>query len=471
MATTVAMAATVVMAANTPDVSAVDSPRHGTLIVADWLITSGDVDPIPNAAIRVANGRVDAVGNAGDLQRQFPTDDFVDATGHIVAPGFVNAHVHLYGVLAHGIPIHTPPADFWSFLRDFWWPKVENSLDTSMITAATEWVCAEMLRSGTTSFYDILEAPNALPGILLEQKAIVDRFGLRGTLSFEATERISAENGQQGLNENVEAIRACRRDANSLVEALMCVHTTFTCPPPFLRKAFELATEHDVLLHAHVNEGIHEGLWCEEHHGKRTLELYRDLGIAGPRFLASQCVQLSPVELQIVAETGVRCVHMPLANCEVGGGIALIPEQLAAGVTIGLGSDGYVNDFFAVMRGAFLLHKARLLDPGAMPASTVFKMATEGGARSLGLTERTIPVGRLDLGWAADLQIIAADFPTPATAHNLFDQIVLWRSGSHVRDVMVAGSWRLRDGIVDGVDLTRSRAVVHEQALRLWAKA
>jgi 5-methylthioadenosine/S-adenosylhomocysteine deaminase len=440
-----------------------------TIIVGDWVVSAADNAPIRNGAVRIVGNQVTHVGTGTALTSAFPDAPVVQAAGRVIAPGFVNAHVHLYGVLAHGIPLHTPPDGFWGFLNDFWWPKVEDALDATMMEAATEWVCAEMLRSGTTSFYDITEAPNALPGVLLRQKAVVDRLGMRGVLSFEATERKSPSNGQAGLQENVDAIIACREDAHSLVDALMCVHTTFTCPPPFLEQAFALAVEHDVLLHAHVNEGVHEGLWCEENRGVRTLELYDQLGIASSRLLASQCVQLSQREREIIAERGVRAVHMPLANCEVGGGIALIPELREAGVTVGLGSDGYINDFFAVMRGAFLLHKARLLDPGAMPAHVVFGMATEGGARALGLTERMVPVGRLEPGWAADLQLIRSDFPTPATEHNLFDQLVLWRDSRHVTDVMVNGTWRVRDCAVAGFDHERSGARVHEQANRLWA--
>jgi len=197
----------------------------------------------------------------------------------------------------------------------------------------------------------------------------------------------------------------------------------------------------------------------------RTLELYDSLGVAGPGMMASQCVQLSEAERRIVADRGVKVTHMPLSNCEVGGGIAPIPEFLDAGVTIGLGSDGYLNDMFQVMRGACLIHKARLCDPRVMPASTVFALATIGGARALGLDGR---IGRLAPGYAADLQLIDASFPTPASDHNLYDQLVLWRTGADVTDVMVDGRWRVRHRTIEGFDPERSRALVGEQALRLW---
>ncbi len=435
------------------------------LILADWLITSAADRPRSGWGVRVEGAAIGDVGPAGELTARYPDDEVVRGSGQVLAPGFVNAHVHLYGVLAHGIPVDDAPGGFWSFLADHWWPNVEDALDTEMIAAATDWVCAEMLRSGTTTFYDVCEAPNAVPGVLLAQKEVVERRGMRGVLSFEATERSGMTVAELGLAENVALIEACRTPgANSLVSGMLCYHTTFTCSRALIERAFGLGQDLGVLVHAHCNEGVHEGQWCQEHHGMRTMEFYDQLGVAGPGFLASQCVQLSESEVEIVATRGVKVAHMPLANCEVGGGIAPIPELVAGGTTIGLGSDGYVNDFFEVMRGAFLLHKARLLDPGVMPAAKVFAMATEGGAAALGLDQ----VGRIEPGWVADLQLVDALFATPVTEDNLLDQFVMWRNHSHVRDVMVAGRWRVRGGEVLDADIDRMRAVTHEQARRLW---
>jgi cytosine/adenosine deaminase-related metal-dependent hydrolase len=436
------------------------------LILGGWLITTPTEAPKADWGVRVVGDAIAAVGSNPELRQQYPADEILDARGCVIAPGFVNSHTHLYGTLAHGIPLAKAPSDFWSFLDDFWWPLVEDALDHEMICSATDWVCAEMLRGGTTSFYDCLEAPFAIPGALLAQKEVVERRGIRGILSFEATERVSRENGQRGLWENTQFIDYCRQ-AGGLVSGMMCFHTTFTCSAEFIRRAFELAAERDVLTHMHCNEGIHEPKYALEHFGMRPLEYYDQLGVAGPGMLASQCVQLSEREQSILAERGVRVSHMPLSNCEVGGGVAPAPQLVDAGVTLGLGSDGYVNDFFEVMRGAFLIHKAHHLNPQVMPAHQVWYLATEGGARALGL-ER---VGRIEPGWAADLQVIEADFPTPAARYNLYDQLVLWRNHTHVRDVMVAGVWRTRDGQVLDVDVEALRARVYQNAWRMWRKA
>lgn len=437
-----------------------------TLILADWLITSAAEEPRRKWGVRVVDSVIDDVAPHAKLREKYPEDDVHDAVGHVLAPGFVNAHVHLYGVLAHGIPLDRAPADFWGFLADFWWPLVEDALDHEMICAATDYVCAEMVHSGVTSFYDVLEAPHAILDALAAQREVVLQRGLRGVLSFEATERVSAENGQQGLEENARFIDLCRREGG-LVQGLMCYHTTFTCSADFIRQAFAMAAERDVLTHCHCNEGVHEPQYALEHFGRRTLEYYNDLGVTGPEMMASQCVQLSERERAILAESGVRVTHMPLSNCEVGGGIAPVPELVEAGVTLGLGSDGYINDFFEVMRGAFLIHKANHQNPQVMPAHEVWYLATEGGARALGWED----VGRLAPGWAADLQVIDAALPTPAAGHNLYEQLLLWRNHRHVRDVMVAGQWRVRDGVVLNADMAALQARVQENARRMWNRA
>ncbi len=434
----------------------------GTLILPDYLIDIPGEPPKQGWGVRVGGSEIDAVAPNAALRAAYPTDEVVDAAGQTLSPGFVDAHTHLYGVLAHGIPLHRAPSGFWPFLTDFWWPLVEDRLDHEMICAATDLNLVQMLRGGTTAFYDITEAPNALPGCLSAQAEVVRGRGIRGILSFEATERAGEANGQLGLRENLDFVRAS--GGGGLVSGLMCYHTTFTCSAGFIRQAFEMAADAGVAVHMHASEGTYEPEHALAHFGGRTFEYYERLGVAGPAMQASQCVQISPAEVEIIARRGVRVTHMPLSNCEVGGGIAPVPDLLAAGATVGLGSDGYITDMFEVMRGAFLIHKAHRQDPRVMPADVVWRLATEGGAQALGL-ER---VGRLAPGWQADLQLIDSRLPTPVEPWNLYDQLVLYRSRRDVRAVMVAGQWRVRDGVVLGADEEALRARAHEAARRLW---
>jgi cytosine/adenosine deaminase-related metal-dependent hydrolase len=435
---------------------------NGTLILPDWLITSALEPPLAGMGVRVEADRITDIGSNEDLVSRFPKDQHIHAEGQVLSPGFVNTHTHLYGVLAHGIPLSKAPEGFWPFLEDFWWPLVENRIDLPMLRAAVEWQCQSMLHSGVTSFYDCLEAPNSLPGCLAVEAEIVRRHGLRAILSFEATERVSPENGLAGLQENHDFTRSCK--PGSLIQGLMCFHTTFTCSAEFIHQAFDMAKELGCLVHMHLSEGTYEPEQLYEEHGLRTVEYYKHLGVLGSRMLASQCVQLSPQEVELLAQSGARVAHMPLSNCEVGGGIAPVPQLISAGAVLSLGSDSYIDNFFEVMRAAFLIHKANGLDPRLMPAHLVYYLATEGGARTLGLDR----VGRLQPGWKADLQLISADFPTPSGDWNLYDQLILYRNPSDVLSVMVEGRFLLREKQLETDFNPNARQALHEQANRLW---
>ena len=284
---------------------------------------------------------------------------------------------------------------------------------------------------------------------------------------------MSAENGEAGLRENVAFIDTCQARGGvlslpkgGLVSGLMCFHTTFTCSSDFIRRAFTLAAERDAKVHLHLSEGTYEPEYCLAHFSLRPVVYYDQLGVLGPHVLVSQCVQVDAEEIAILARRGMHVSHQPLSNCEVGGGFAPVPEMLAAGVNVALGTDGYVNNFFEVMRATALMPKARLLDPGVMPADAVWTMATQNGARALGFNN----LGTLAPGHPADLLLIAADLPTPLTSHNLAEQLLLWRNPQHLRGVMCAGRWLLRAGEIVGVDEEEVRARICEAAARLWQK-
>jgi cytosine/adenosine deaminase-related metal-dependent hydrolase len=438
----------------------------GTLILPEWLIVSARETPHHGWGIRIQAERITDLGPNQDLRKKYPGDQLLEAGGQVLSPGFVNAHTHLYGVLAHGIPLANAPDGFWPFLKDFWWPRVEDRIDSAMLRAAVEWQCQLMLKSGVTTFYDCLEAPNFLPGCLEVEAEVVARHGQRAILSFEATQRISEAHGLLGLQENYD-FTSIHRQQQDLIQGLMCYHTLFTCSPDFIRRAFKMAGELSCLVHMHCSEGAYEPEYALEHYGKRPIQFYDQLGVLGPNMLASQCVQLDMEEVALLAQRGAQVTHMPLSNCEVGGGIAPIPQLAAAGVTIGLGSDSYIDNFFEVMRGAFLIHKANQRDPRLMPASLVYFMATEGGARALHLPR----VGKLAPGWKADLQLIDAAFPTPAAGWNLYDQLILYRNPEHVKLVMVDGRILLRDGQLKTDYDPLTRQALHTQAERLWQAA
>lgn len=405
------------------------------------------------------NAEIDGLTDKGMLAAA----DVLDRSESIVFPGFVNAHMHQYGVLSHGIPQAGDVRDFETFLGNYWWPYIENRIRKEQVLVTTEYTAAEMLRSGITAFCDILEAPFTEDDTLIAQGELLQRIGMRAVVSLESSERISPENGVQCLEQNARAadhFAAC----GGSVRGAICTHTTFTCSDGFIRRAAELARERRALLQFHLSESRYEPDRLRRERGLTPSALYERLGALGPDTIASQCVKITEEERELLRGTGTRTVHMPVSNCEVGGGIAPVPAMLHAGMEVGLGTDGYVNDFFAVMREAFLIHKAGEESTEVMPARDVFRMATEFGAGAMGLRD----CGRLLPGFQADFTVCGDAFPTPLTVENLMDQLVVHGKSQYVTDVSVGGRLLLETGTLTGLDETGIRARMRECAKDFW---
>ncbi len=429
-------------------------------IKAAWLVLSPD-EILSDHALLIEDDRVAGVAPNSKVAGG---SGFVEATDSIVCPGFINAHMHMYGTLSHGMEFATKAKSLKPILEEFWWPSIENRLDHDYIRVTTEAACLDMLRGGITTFNDILEAPNALPGCLGVEADVVEKAGLRAVLSFEATERMGPANGQAGLTENASFIHRQRERKSERVRGMMCVHTTFTCSPDFLRQARRLAQGESIQLH--LSESPDESRTSRERYGKLPVQVYEDLGFLDPGVLASQCVVMDPLEIAILAKHGVRVSHQPVSNCSVGGGISPVPDMLAAGLDIGLGSDGEINDMWEVMRMAYLIHKGHRQDPSVMPPQTVFAMATEMGARAVGLPG----IGNLRTGSWADLLVVGAGTLTPLNRRNLLEQLLFYRKASDLRAVMVAGEWVLRDARPLTLDSERITRELHAAAREFWGE-
>jgi len=412
--------------------------------------------------IAIHDGIIDKI--AKDSAIGIKADKVIDAAGKVAIPGLVCAHNHMYGILSHGMPISNPPTTFYGFLKDFWWPRVEDRLGKREIAASTRMACVQMAKSGTTTFADILEAPNAIPGALDAEAEIVKEAGLRGVLSFEASERAGDAVAQRSLDENLRFIEKWNR-TRDLVRGMMCTHTLFTCSTEFLQKARELASKLRVGIHIHLEEGKYETEYALQKYGKLPVEVYEGIGFLGPDLLASQCVHTKRQEIEVMKRHGVRIAHMPLSNCEVGGGIAPLKELLEAGLAVGLGTDGYVTDMFEVMRAAFLIHKGYLQDASVIPASIVFEMATVSGAKALGMEDQ---IGSLQVGKQGDVVLLDPSFPTPLTPDNAYSQIVAFGTGNDVDTVIVSGRVVASRGRMSTINEQEAKKDCSKVAKEFW---
>ena len=433
----------------------------GKLVLGKFLL-AGDGKVLENSGLAIEGDLIKEVNSNKALQINYPDFEILDCKDQIISPGFINAHMHLYGVISHGITVPADIENFKSFLEDFWWPGVEDRLDHKMIAVTARAMAYELINSGVTALCDILEAPMAIPGALEAEAEALKDVGIKAILSFEASERVNRENGLIAIEENRSFYNKYKD--HPLISGMICIHTTFTCSKDFIRKAIETSRETGAGIQMHLSESRYEPELCLKKYNKLPVDLYDELGFFVEPILAAQGVKLTGREMDTLVKHGVNMAHLPLSNCEVGGGFAPVPEMLEKGLKVALGTDGYINNFFEVMRGAFLLHKANLENPEIMPAETVFKMATSYGASAM----RMEKAGKLEKGSPADIITIKPQLPTPLNKENIFTQLVLYCNPENVMNVFVNGRQLKANGSLVDSNMKDENKAVEEQAARLW---
>jgi cytosine/adenosine deaminase-related metal-dependent hydrolase len=375
-------------------------------------ITCGPAGTV-RADVLIVGGRiVEVAPRVGPAARE------IDATGCLVLPGFVQTHVHLCQTLMRGL---AEDLDVMEWLRRWVWP-LEQALDAPAMAASSRLGVAEMLVSGTTTFLSMetvrhtdeaFTAAADLGARAVVGKALMDHREPGTPLLGESTEEAFAD-----LTRLYETWHGA--DGGRLRVAVAPRAPRGATPELWIR-GVELAERAGLTLHTHVNENRGQADKVAQDRYGRDVEALDAWGALGPRLVMAHCVWLSDAEIDLIAARGAHVAHCPSANLKLASGIAPVPELIARGVNVGIGTDGAACnntlDAWHEARLAALVHRPRC-GPAALDAATVLRMATIGGARALGLDAR---LGSLEVGKIADLQIVTAPEVVGADSADLAD--------------------------------------------------
>ncbi len=380
---------------------------------------------LSDASVLVRDRRIEAVGPAADLPQT--ADEVIDARGHLVVPGLVNAHHHMYQSLTRAIPA-VQDAELFSWLRGLY--PIWAGLTPEMVRVSTQVAMAELLLAGCTTSSDHLYIyPN---GVRLDDSIEAAReIGMR----FVATRgSMSVGQSQGGLPPDavVEREDAILRDTRRLIETwhdashgAMTQVAVAPCSPfsvsrDLMRESAALARSfkgQGVRLHTHLAENDHDVAYSREKFGRTPAEYAQDLGWVGPDVWHAHCVKLDADAIALFARTRTGVAHCPCSNMRLASGIAPVRRMLDAGVPVGLGVDGSASNDGAQMVGearqALLLARVgRALEPfgcdhgpAEMTARDALALATRGGAEVLGRAD----IGQLVPGRCADLALFDLD--------------------------------------------------------------
>ncbi len=429
---------------------------HGTVIChhADGPVV------LPDHTILIEDGFITACGPTGELADS-PADQTIDASKHVVIPGLINTHHHLYQSLTRGLK-SVQNAGLFDWLTDLYdrW----QHLDYASLKLAAQISIAELLLSGCTTTSDHFYVFPQGSDVTIE--AVLEAAESMGIRIHACRGSMSVGRSKGGLPPDAcvqtedEILADCERaierfhdpapGAMRRIDLAPC--SPFSVSPELLRDTAALARARGVLLHTHAAETLDEQRYCQQRYGMRPVEWLVETGWLGPDVYLAHCVHLNDADIVRLAETKTGVAHCPCSNMRLGSGIPPLRKLLDAGVKVGLGVDGSSSNdgghLLAEARQALLL--ARVCGgAGALTVAGAFTLATWGGAAVLDRPE----LGNITPGHAADLALFRRDDIALAGAieHDPLGALMLCHVGRADR-VIVNGRTVVQDGKVTGLE-------------------
>ena len=425
--------------------------REKVLVRGAWVLTSGSIEEIRDGAVLIADGAIAAVGTYADLHKAHPDVTVVgDGTG-VVIPGLVNVHTHLSEALIPGMG---------SDLMLFEWgtrviTPTGRLLTRQMAREGSLLKAVELLHSGVTFVNDMFHHYH--PGSFASLGVVegLTEVGLRGTVAFGAEDLFEAFGHRRFSVEEVLEEHLALEEASAGAELLdfrLGVGTMLGSSDELLETVVATASERSWQVHTHLAEVREEVVEARSRWARNSVEQAAAIGLLDLEIIAAHLVWLSESDVELLVAHRVAGVHNPAANMILGSGVSCVPRLRAAGLRLGIGTDGAASNdsqnMLEAMKLAALLQKVHRLDPASLTAPEVLRMATIGGAEALGVADR---IGSLEPGKRADVVLLQGTVEL-ANIHDPYQQIAYCTSPRSVSDVWVDGRRLLAEGVPTSVD-------------------
>ncbi|MBE9208671.1 amidohydrolase [Nostoc sp. LEGE 06077] len=412
------------------------------IVGGDFVVTMNDAQPvIKNGAVALNDGKIVAVDTQDKIMASYRSAKRLSGEGKVLMPGLVNGHSHTAMVLFRGL---ADDLNLEDWLQNYIFPAEGQFVNENFIRVGETLACWEMISGGTTTFVDMYFKPDVAA-------RVVDQCGLRAVIAPSSIDFPSP--GFRGWDDAfAAAIDFVKRwkGRNPRIIPALAPHAPYTVSPEHLRQAIQAARQYDVPLTIHLAETQTEVQDIQQRYNATPVQHLENLGSLDPRVFAAHVVWPNESEIALMARRGVGVIHNPESNLKLASGFAPIPAMVQAGIQVGLGTDGAASnndlDMWEAIRLTALIHKGTTLNPTTLPARTVLRMATLGGAEALGLADK---IGAVKVGLQADL--IQVDL-TSAHLTPLYDVI------SHL--VYAAKAEDVDTVIVDGKVLMSERKVL-----------
>ena len=413
------------------------------LILRNALVVTmnDDFQIFPTGAVALHGDHIVEVGPEAEILSTHSSANLSDCQGKTLIPGLINAHTHAPMTLMRGLT-DDQRLDVW--LLGYMMPVEREFVSPEFCDLGTKIACAEMIRSGITTFVDMYYFEEAVAHATAEigMRAICGQT----VLKFPSPD---AESYEDALNAAQQLIEGWKD--HPLIIPAIAPHSAYTCTEDILRACREIALEYDTPIIIHIAETQQEEVQWREEYDMPLVPWLKKIGLLDAKVIAAHCVHVDSGEIHTLEHHSVGVIHNPSSNLKLASGFAPISEMTAAGINVGVGTDGPASnndlDMFEEIRLASFIAKATTSDPTALPARTTFALATIEGAKALKIDHIT---GSIEAGKRADLVLMdmSALHAQPVFARDpesIYSRIIYASKASDVTDVMVNGHWLMKD--------------------------
>ena len=417
---------------------------------------------IDNGAVAVHDGVIVAVGAADAIDARYRAQQTLAGRNRVVMPGLVNGHTHAAMTLLRGMADDLALMDW---LNNYVFPVEREFVDAEFVRIGTELACWEMIRGGTTTFVDMYYYPDAIA-------AVVEDCGLRALISATVIDQRSpdAASAADGIAKGRGFIERWK-NRHPRITPIFGPHANYTLTAEQLQATRAAANELGVSVSIHLAESPFESDYSKRRYGTTSITLFDNIGFfAGPT-IAAHVVWPTDDEITILVEREVGVIHNPTSNMKIASGVAPVTAMFAAGVRLGLGTDGAASnndlDMWEEMRLAAFLQKLDRMNPETLPADVVLRLATSGGATAIGLGDIT---GSLEPGKRADLIQVALSDVHHVPIYDVSSHLVYVTDEQDVASVVVDGRILMREQELLTIDTERVRNQATALAATIQAK-
>lgn len=416
-----------------------------------------------NGAVAVADDKIIALGPSTGILSMYSAKQLVDCQENALLPGLINGHTHAPMTLLRGLT-DDQRLDVW--LMGYMMPVERTFVSPEFCRLGTKIACAEMIRNGITCFADMYYFEDEIAQVAAEvgMRAICGE----SVLKFPSPDAESYEDALQSAEDLIKKWRG-----HPLVIPAIAPHSAYTCTEEILTACVDIALDYDVPLLTHIAETQQEVDQWRDLFDMPLVPWLKKLGLFRSKVVAAHCVHIDEGEIHTLEHHHVGVVHNPSSNLKLASGFAPVADMFAAGLAIGLGTDGAASnndlDLFEEMRLASFIAKAITKDPTALPARSILSFATNLGAKALHLEHL---IGSIQVGKRADLILI--DLHTlhsqPAFSRDpetIYSRIVYAAKSADVTDVMVNGRWLMRERVLQTIDEAPLFSGAHDLAMNI----